>query len=264
MTISRIAARSSKPSFFANSSSSAGTTARFSACAVTSKLAALPATVGTPYSAGKVTSIVRVSPGFMPSSCSLKPGMKPGPADFDLDPLAGAAGEFGPVDPSDVVDRQHLALRRAAIAQLLRRDRLERAVALGDVRQRLVHPLRRGLDLHPGQLDRAEVGQRDLRQQLELDLELQVLSRAAARIEAHDVDLGLQRRAQATLGQHLLGGLGDRFLQHLGVDRRAEALAHHRRRDLARPEPGSFSVLPRLASLAARLVSMSAAGTTTV
>ena len=176
VTISRIAARSSKPSFFASSSSSAGTTARFSACAVTSKVAALPARVGTPYSAGKVTSIVRVSPGFMPSSCSLKPGMKPGPADLDLDVLARAAGKFGPVDPADVVDRQHLALRGAAIAQLLRRDRLEGAVALGDVRQRLVHRLRRRLDLHPGQLDRAEVGQRDLRQQLELDLELQVLS----------------------------------------------------------------------------------------
>ena len=79
VTISRMAARSSNPSFFANSSSSAGTTARLSVCAVTSKFAALPATVGTPYSAGKVTSIVRVSPGFMPSSGSLKPGMKPVP-----------------------------------------------------------------------------------------------------------------------------------------------------------------------------------------
>ena len=79
MTISRIAAWSSNPSFFASSSSSAGTTARFSECAVTSKLAVLPATVGTPYSAGKVTSIVRLSPGFMPSSGSLKPGMKPVP-----------------------------------------------------------------------------------------------------------------------------------------------------------------------------------------
>ena len=63
---------------------------------VTSKLAALPARVGTPYSAGKVTSIVRVSPGLMPSSCSLKPGMKPVAADLDSIPLPVPPGNSAP------------------------------------------------------------------------------------------------------------------------------------------------------------------------
>ncbi len=42
--------------------------------------------------------MVRVSPGVMPSICSVKPGMKSGAADLDVDVGAGAAGERRAVD----------------------------------------------------------------------------------------------------------------------------------------------------------------------
>ena len=140
-----------EPELLRQSSSIAGTTACFSFLAVISKLAALPARSGTPYSVGKVTSMVRVSPGFMPSSCSVKPGMNPLAADLDVDVGAGAARERGAVDPADEIDGQHLALGCAAVAQFLRRDLHQLAVALGDVGQRLVHRLRRRLGLQAGQ-----------------------------------------------------------------------------------------------------------------
>ncbi len=106
--------------------------------AVTSKLAAFPAKVGTPYSAGKVTSIVRVSPGFIPSSCSLKPGMKPVPSISTSMPLPVPPGNSVPSILPDEIDREHLALRRAAVAEFIGRDLRQRPIALGDVGQRLV------------------------------------------------------------------------------------------------------------------------------
>ena len=71
--------RASKPSFCASASSSAGSTCSFSALAVMSKVAALPASSAAPYSAGNCTSITLTSPADMPSSCSVKPGMNPSP-----------------------------------------------------------------------------------------------------------------------------------------------------------------------------------------
>ena len=155
--------------------------------------------------------------------------MKPAAADLDVDVAAGAAGELDAVDPADVIDRQHLALGRAAVAQFLRRDRSTRsrlrwamsASALSTVsaaastfmRVRLIVP--KSGSVISGSSSSSTLNSRSL-------------AAPPPAIQADHVDLRLQRRAQAALGQHLLGGLADRLLQHFGGHRAAVALAHHR------------------------------------
>ena len=110
---------------------------------------------------------------------------------------------------------------------LRRRPRLlddhQFALAAGDLVQRAGRSApRRRLGLQAGQLDGGEIRQRDVGQQLQLDLELQVLGAGSALTSS---TLRLGGGAQAAVGQHLLGGLVDALLQHLGRRPRCRSAA---------------------------------------
>ena len=79
--------------------------ARFSALAVTSNSAALPASVlgAVVLGEGDVRSC-RLSPGAMPSSCSAKPGMKPGPPISTSMSVAVPPGNASPSTLPTIVD----------------------------------------------------------------------------------------------------------------------------------------------------------------
>ena len=139
-----------------------------------------------------------------------KAGNEVRPRHLDVHIRARAADKRLAIDAACVIDRQRLAL--GSRARLL--HRLQPLLAAGDVGQRLVHRLGRRFRLEPGQRQPGEVGWRHLRQQLNLDGELQIL-RLGRRRHARDVDLGLGRRTHAALGQQLLRRLVDAVFQHL-------------------------------------------------
>ena len=107
----------------------------------------------------------------------------------------------------------------------------------------------------------AEIRHGDVRQQLQLDLEFQVLGRAGAGgIGGHQVDFGMLRRAQVALGQHFwVASLTDSSSTSA-----ATALPKRWRTigigTLPGRKPGRRNVLPRSVSRAVRRDSMSAAG----
>ena len=133
-----------------------------------------------------------------------------------------------------VVHGQNLAARGGAI--LL--DRLQRALALRDLAQRLVHGFGRRLGFQARQGDVGKIRQGDVWQQLDLDIELKV----ARFVDGGHLDLGLARRAQAAIGQHLPGGVVYALFQHFRGDRAAVAFAHEVRGHLAGAEAGKAQV----------------------
>ena len=180
-----------------------------------------------------------------------EPRNEPGAAKLDVDVVACPVGERDAVDLADEIDRQHFAGGGAGMLaprlQLLRGDLHQFPVAGGHFRQRLIHQLRRHLGLAADQADLAEIRQGDIRQQLEFDLEFQVLGGAGAgNIGGDQVDLWRLRRAHVALGDHLFGRLVDRFLQHLGSDGIAVALANDGQRHLAGPEAGQAQRLAEI------------------
>ena len=162
-------------------------------------------------------------------------------ADLDIGVGGGAAREGGAIDLARVIDGQHVALGGAlavaARGHLLGRDLHQVAVAFGDVGHRLIDFLGRHRGDMARQAEGGEIRQRDVRQQLQLHLEFQILGRAGrGRLDRHHFQLRHHRGPQRALGQQLLRGLIDRLLHHLGRDGAAEALPHDRHRHLARPE----------------------------
>ena len=179
----------------------------------------------------------------MPTSCSVKPGMKPGPSTSigmsvavppgkaSPGPASPSAGSIRPTKSQTRMSPFSAALQSSVMSSSLR---LREAIGL----QRLVDLLVGRLGLQPLHRDPGEVGHRDVRQDLQLDLEFQV----GLGGEIHQLDLRLQRRAQATVGDDLVGRLVDRLLQHLAHHGLAVALGHHLGRHLARAEAGQAEV----------------------
>ena len=89
-------------------------------------------------------------------------------------------------------------------------------------------------------------------------------SRSALGGEIHQLDLRLQRRAEAAVGDDLVGRLVDRLLQHFAHHGLAVALLDHLGRHLAGAEPGHAEVAAQLGQPLLRSAAMSPAGTTTV
>ncbi len=171
-------------------------------------------------------------------------------ADLHLHVAAVPALKRHAVDLADEIDGDDFADLGAAILG----DRHQRALPLGEGRQRSVNHRGRRLGLEAGERDCGEIGRRDLRQQLHLDPELEVGRRRLSHADAaHHVDARLAGGAQAALGEHLARRVVDAFLQHLGHHRIAVALAHQARRHAARTKAGQLQTPPDLRQLGGAL-----------
>ena len=152
--------------------------------------------------------------------------------------MADAALELLAVERADEIDDHDVA----GLAGALLFDLLRALVLLGDPRQGLVDLGVGDIDLHPLELHLGEIRRLDLRQHLDGErvFEPGLLG------EGLDLDLGLQRRAQAALRDRLVGRIGDRPFQHLAHHRRAVALLEERHRHLAGAEARQTHRLPDL------------------
>ena len=108
-------------------------------------------------------------------------------------------------------------------------DRLCFTVLLHDTVDRIIDFTVRRHNLDPIEFNGGEVEITDLRQNLERDVVFEIF----AFIERHNFHLGLARRAQAMIGQHLLRGRLDRRLEDFAHHRIAEALLENLHRHLA-------------------------------
>ena len=90
----------------------------------------------------------------------------------------------------------------------------------------------RGLSAQAFQLDARELGHRHIRQHFQFHAEFKVTTIG----EAGHLDLWLQRGLQATIADHLAGGIAHGFFQHFTHHGSAVALAHNGKRHLARAE----------------------------
>ena len=171
---------SSKPSFLASSSSIAGTTARCSFLAVMSNVRRL---------AGQLLDAVLLREGHLDRAglawlhalhLLAEARDEAGAADLDLGVLAGAAGERA--RRRSCPGSRRSALRPSRPRSRLLRRRLRSRLRLAISVSALSIGFRRRLGLQAGQLDGAEIGHGDFRQQLQLDLELQVAAASPSRL----------------------------------------------------------------------------------
>ena len=144
--------------------------------------------------------------------------------------LGGAALEGLAVDAADEVDRDLVAvLRFGAVVR-----RAEMPVLLGQAADRLVDLVVLRPDDHAFELERGEVDRLDLGHELEVERVFEV--RAVLELEV--ADLRLHRRADPLVLDRARGGVLDRRLEDLALDRVAEAGAQHGERHLAGAEAG--------------------------
>ena len=131
-------------------------------------------------------------------------------------------------DGASEIAHHHLTLcSRAGIAHIgqftiARRERF----------QDFLHFLIGRLGAQAFQLDAGEFGHRHIRQHFQFHAEFKITTIG----EAGHLDLWLQRGLQATIADHLAGGIAHGFFQHFTHHGSAVALAHNGKRHLARAE----------------------------
>ena len=164
----------------------------------------------------------------------LEAGNEGSRSERQMEVLGLAALELLAVDLAREIDHQHVAILGGAL--LL--DRLQLAILLGHAVESLLDGLVIGHRLKPLERVFGEIGRLDLRQNLDLEREGQIL----AGLVFVDLDLGLGRRADALLFQGALRAFVQRALDYLAADGIAESRLDDRRRHLAGTEAGNVDL----------------------
>ena len=156
-----------------------------------------------------------------------------GPTDIDVDISGGTALERHVINLAKKIDGQHVAIRGTGMlatgGQILLGQFGQIPCAGCQLGQSLVDCLIGHDGLDPREVEGAEIRQCDVGKQFHFHLEFKVLGTCTTDgISTDEVHLGLHRRPQAPLFQHLAGCVVDRLFQNLGGHSAAVALPYDR------------------------------------